>query len=375
MVRSTPFVVLLCKFRDNQSDPPVSQDLFKKFFTTDGANTFNAVNFFHDMSHRNLDLSGSRVFGWFVLPANVGDLMSGMDPDPPGWDSPRRRNNMMTLAKQAARQNGIPLDSYFGIVLVFNIAVGGSQGGTWAGGPPDPGVFSDWRYVAFNGTQSYGQEMGHAYGLNHSRRDGSNDDYQDQWDIMSTFSAYSADDIHYVKRGPGLNACNMRAVGWLNEQRVWRDLSIPLGSEREVLLRPLHRYDLPGLLAAELPPYPGYLVEFRSMDRWDRGLPSSAILIHRLQQNYSYLMSGTEGQLDLVSGGVFENLPYVSVRVVRIDDGNQIATLRIIYRPISVNYLFRKRNIPRPTGIRSLAQSLGFLRPPISIRTLLSRLG
>ena len=53
--------------------------------------------------------------------------------------------------------------------------------------------------------------MGHAYGLNHSRKDGSDQDYMDPWDVMSTFNAYSADDIHYVKRGPGLSACNMRA--------------------------------------------------------------------------------------------------------------------------------------------------------------------
>lgn len=31
-----------------------------------------------------------------------------------------------------------------------------------------------------------GQEMGHGYGLDHSRLEGLSDDYRDPWDIMST---------------------------------------------------------------------------------------------------------------------------------------------------------------------------------------------
>jgi hypothetical protein len=37
--------------------------------------------------------------------------------------------------------------------------------------------------------------------------------------VMSNFNACSTDDINYVKHGTCLNACNMRAVGWLDEQR------------------------------------------------------------------------------------------------------------------------------------------------------------
>jgi hypothetical protein len=161
------------------------------------------------------------------------------------------------------------------IHYVYGCVCKRQQGGTWAGGPPDPGVFSDWRYVRGNGIQSYGQEMGHAYGLNHSRHDGSTEDYQDPWDVMSTFNAYSAADINYEWRGPGLNACNMRAVGWLDKTRVWRGPPTSRYDE-EIQLRPLHRYDLPGFLAAEIPPYGGatggYLVEFRARDRWDQGI-------------------------------------------------------------------------------------------------------
>src|SRR5437868_5226455 len=64
--QQTSWAVLLCKFKDNQSETPVPnfRTVCERFFTTPGAG-FNAVQFFSDMSHGSLDLSGSKVFGWF----------------------------------------------------------------------------------------------------------------------------------------------------------------------------------------------------------------------------------------------------------------------------------------------------------------------
>jgi hypothetical protein len=345
--QQTPWVVLLCKLLDTQSDPPdMRPDFFslcRKFFTTDGAGTFNAVQFFQDMSHGSLDLSASQVDGWITLNAFLSDLLPCNSPE----DCSNRRNNMMQMAKQAARQAGIPLDGYYGIVLVFNVAVGGSQGGKWPGGAPDPGVFSDYRYVQGNGTEAYGQEMGHGYGLGHSRRDGFNVDYLDPWDVMSTPNAYSAFDPNYTLKGPGINAWNMRGRGWLDESRVYRGPGITF--DRIVQLRPLHRRDLPGLLAAELPPnvgaggYGRYLVEFRIKDGgWDAAIPRSAILVHRFEGvigqflgDHSYIMSDTKGNQDLVEGDVFA--PSVNggarVKVLQIDENRQTATVQLAYLP------------------------------------------
>src|SRR5207245_10596279 len=84
-----------------------------------------------------------------------------------------------------------------------------------------------------------GQEMGHGYGLVHSRVDGSTADYQDPWDTMSTWnSCYSAVDPNYGLIGPGLNAANMRNMGWLDESRVWKPSSAAFAEQIE--LRPLH---------------------------------------------------------------------------------------------------------------------------------------
>ena len=36
-------------------------------FTSAGVGTLNMVQFFTDLSHGAIDLSGSRVFGWYTL--------------------------------------------------------------------------------------------------------------------------------------------------------------------------------------------------------------------------------------------------------------------------------------------------------------------
>ncbi len=79
---SSPWAIILCKVQDNQSEPQTVPDfrtVCERFFTTPGAG-FNAVQFFSDMSHGSLDLSGSLVLGWYTLDVNVNDVVAPTDP-------------------------------------------------------------------------------------------------------------------------------------------------------------------------------------------------------------------------------------------------------------------------------------------------------
>lgn len=276
----SPWAVLLCKVNsdatgrfDPNSEPPNAPGVLPfrtvctNFFTRADAG-FNAVRFFSDMSHGKLDLTGSRVLGWYRLNVNITGYTAGGDPI-----LDKRQDEVAALARQAATDAGVSINSFVGVVVIMNLATG------WAQGAPGT-MWADWRRVdgrnfdgtlgprgpgGGNGTEIFGQEMGHGYGLDHSRRDGSTEDYNDPWDIMSTARwSTSAPDTDYCARGPGLNAWNMRSRGWLAESRVWRDSSD--SSSRVVQLRSLYRRDLSGFLAAELPgtgDHSPYLVEFR----------------------------------------------------------------------------------------------------------------
>lgn len=360
--KKQPWAILVCKFSDDvhpadvfvkdlpqmesldRGDTQTALDLFEQFFTTKGIGTFNAVRYFNEMSHGAIDLDASKVFVVDMPWTLAQNDQLGVSPGGAQYSA------MITTAAQvAALSAGVPLEEFYGLVITSHAMLAMAQGGWIPGGAVKPGPVGwcglDYRWVRNNGIQAFGQEMGHGFGLDHSRHDGDPNDYQDQCDVMSTRNAFSGVDPDYGMRGPGINAWNMRCRGWLDETRVWHP---PAGSfpARRVTLRPLHRKELPGFLTAELPPlnstsgFPRYLVEYRKSDRWDSGLPFSCVQVHRfegaMQQffgTHSYVMDGTAGQTMLRSGDVFSPgsafLGGPTVVVVEIDDANDTATIEV----------------------------------------------
>ena len=138
----------------------------------------NMVTFFRDMSHGVLDLSGSQVFGWYTLDKKRSEYVgSGAKEGQQG------RKDLITWARQAAIADNKDLNKFFSVVVCMNVQT------DLYGGPY--GVVCDDGRDRDNGMSSLspsllGQEMGHAYGLFHSRADGSTEDSKDEWDVMST---------------------------------------------------------------------------------------------------------------------------------------------------------------------------------------------
>lgn len=326
---ASPWAVIVVTFKD---DPKPSTDLtgYERVFTAAGAGTMNMVDYFADMSHGRLDLSGTRVFGPYVLDRPRSDYVGNTYPQPPGR---LNRNGVLDLAKATATAHGVDLSPYAGVVVCGTPQLDLCG---WVGG--GAALCDDLSLQP----SLLGQEMGHGYGLDHSRIVGSNEDYQDPWDTMSTANAYMAAHPTYGTVGPGLNAVNMSLRGWLNQFRL-RTLD-PVHAEEEVItLRPLHARHLSGALAVEVG---GYFVEFRARSRWDAGIPSACVLVHRAEGNVSVLMRGTGGNADLGAGDTFEVgrpgglfAQHVRVHVESIDEASEHAIVRVAYAPLHIPHV------------------------------------
>ena len=72
----TPWAVILCKFTDGNDEPFPIQYYNDLFTTNDAGSRWNMVRYFHDYSHGKLDLTGTKVFGWFQLDKSVADYNS-----------------------------------------------------------------------------------------------------------------------------------------------------------------------------------------------------------------------------------------------------------------------------------------------------------
>lgn len=321
MIKSS-WAIVRCKYADDHAST-LPDSHYQRLFTPAGAGSFNVVDYFRDMSHGQLDLSGSKIFGWYNLPINHADFTNSPDPAPAGRYN---RRDLFNLCRQAAVDNSVPLADFQGILAIVNGGTGVAYGFM--------GEMTALCESTMLAPSAVCHEMGHGYGLDHSRSSAQPSvDYMDAWDTMSTLDlCYMHNTKEWGSIGPGLNSWNMRGRGWLDEGRVWKlDDS---DFEATVVLRPLHRPDLYGSLALELGEF---LFAYRPRQGWDAAFPESGVFIHTFEDNHSYIRgnnrfymvaggSYTGGSPDLVIG------TYVHVEVISIDDAAQAATLKVRYQ-------------------------------------------
>jgi hypothetical protein len=315
------WAILLVKFKDDTTvNPPLTK--YQNLFTKKGQGTLNMVEYFKNMSNGQLDVGDSEVFGWFTIDKVQADYVGILTPVGNQID----RAGLLDIARTTATSNGVNLSLFNGVVV---------------------SVLSPTDLCGFEGALAaicdinslnptfIAQEMGHGFGLDHSRKKGSDEDYQDFWDSMSTWGdCFVAPNPDYKAVGPGLNAWNMRGRNWLNESRVWKAGDDSINDEIE--LRPIHQENLSGYLCAEID---DFLIEFRTKEKWDAAIPKNCILIHSFNDNHSYLIQANNGNPDLGIGDKFtignansKFTHFLEIEVLEINFDERKAKIRITKR-------------------------------------------
>jgi M6 family metalloprotease-like protein len=373
-------VVLLLRITGAPDQP--SKAYAEQLFTKAGKGTRNLVDYYDEMSHGRLDIGESKVFDWIDYGhtnqdindewtkannkkkkelKNAGASEADAENVANIYANGVRRNKIKQWAREAATSSDFNLSKFDVLVCVFNQPVDyfGSTGE----------VVLNWddsnNHASFSvDLTGVSHEVGHGLGLvSHSRLEGSAEEYGDRWDIMSAYDGVFNDSSGtltppgspYFTFGPGLNAVNMDLVGWLDPTRVFT------GSGSVAFrLRPLHRRDLPGWLAARIQiGLETIYVEFRMNEGWDIQLPDPCILLHRRSTHpgdgrpcSELLIANSDAtpspRAELLEGESFETGEqadpfgfYARVTATRIDAANREAL---------INVYVRERRMIEPSG-------------------------
>jgi hypothetical protein len=318
MTGRTPWLVILCRFKDAAGPaPPIAN--FTALYTAPDLE--NVVTYWGDITYGALDLSGSEVLGWLTLDQKVSDYR-GSGANPGG------RNDLVNWAKGKAIAAGADLGRFFGVVVCTF---------------PGVDLFgSAARFVVCAPDSSLtllAQEVGHGYGLNHSRSVANPTDYNDPFCIMSGLSFGGTNPTfagRFGQSGPGLCAPYVFVGGWLPEMRIVRVASNgrtppPVTLTLSPLLERSPRHPQAAVVDFNVPQTATYFIENRARDRWDRGLAQGAVVIHRWPPDrYAYFAGSIATTVGVDAAGRWYADPQFdfSVELLRIlDDGS--VTVRV----------------------------------------------
>jgi hypothetical protein len=319
---SRPWAIILCKFNDKPTETkplPFYADLFAQ----NGIGGF--CDYWRDVSANGLDLTGSRVFGWFTMSHASSEVTK--------LSFPGERWKLVQWGIDAAVAGGVSLSGYL-ILTVHNYGIDhGFAGNGVVIVHQDPSL-CEFGFIT--------HEMGHGMGLPHSFAANPDMEYGDGWDVMSFATTTFNFPIRFKDtQGTatvGINARNLEALGCLPQGAVWTPAQPDFSDS--IVLDALNQslVGSQGYLVAKIPPAATrparasnstYTLEFRHKAGWDRAIPQDAVVIHEVRSNgLSYLQPTVWA--NFVAGQQFVTPdPKVFVRIASIDAAAITATLRI----------------------------------------------
>jgi hypothetical protein len=264
---SHPFLVVLCRFAISATTgaPKVEVQRPSYFANLLTGAAPSLDDYWRTVSGGRIDLAGSKVTGWYVLPK--------------GEKAYVRADGRADIAAAAADCLSLAtaenLAAYSGIVAVFdeNLESRPLSARLCANLQGSRQCFQViWMWPAWmHAMPAWVHEMGHSFGLDHSS-DASGSAYANPWDVMSGFSGCPTPQYPIVDQ--------MDRLSWITGERK---VVAPQDGTITIDLQSPAMNDGKGVQVIQAPDETGtgyYTVEARARIGYDEQLPGAAVLIH-----------------------------------------------------------------------------------------------
>jgi len=289
-----PWLMIKCQFSDINTQPQGDQ------FYRDLNDSH--VSYWHDVSYGSWDLSGSTVI----------DRWHRMSITNANWRNLRSRWDRAGACIDAF---GGSTSGYVNVISIVNDE--GDAGNAGGRVLVTPNV-SNVTFVA--------HETGHTFGWEHSFDDtdrktdswSSPGEYCDHWDIMSAMNVHTFSHPQSPVAGPEMNAPFKTKQSFIPVHRIRRLSWDEIRQGTRLNIAALNRPEANGPLMVRIGPNDNnyYTIEYRMQSGWDQGIPQAAVLLHRVTNGISYLI--TQGGTERLVGSVST-----------FSLGDQIFTLRV----------------------------------------------
>jgi hypothetical protein len=268
-----PFVTILCKFANTTAEPAAPAHF--EALLTGGPDSLDA--YWREVSYGRINLTGSRVAGWYTLPAALSTYTNA------AWNA-----DLSRLAQDctAAADPDIFFPDFAGINLAFNGRFpSGPMGGQVCldrdGATRCYGVTFLWAEQLAD-RAAWAHEMGHAFGLRHSEIAGA-PGYANPWDVLSA-GGWCWPDPNCATTAQHMGAFQKDQLGFIPGERKY---TAPADTEATIVLERLAQPGPDGYLLAQIPIAGAadhfYTVEARRRIGHDAGVPADAVVIHEVR--------------------------------------------------------------------------------------------
>jgi hypothetical protein len=292
--QAKPYLVLKCKFNDITTEPQTNQWYRDLIYSA-------LVPYWRDISYGSYDLTGT----------NVVDAWNTMGVGTPQWGTLSRWDRVGNCMNAYSGSK----DGYVNTIAIVNgEGDAGNAGGRVLATPSSSNV------------TFLGHETGHTFGWGHSFDDtdrknsswSAPGEYFDYWDIMSAMAVYDFNHPQGGTAGPEMNAPYKAKQGFIPAQRITRLNPGATPQTWRWNLAAINRPEANGNLMVRIGADDNnyYTVEYRMKSGWDQAIPQNTVLVHRVTNGVSYLI--TAGGAERLVGST-SSFPlggrYVTVRV------------------------------------------------------------